>query len=86
MFILKQVKVDKYKSYTTPQEVQLESDVTTLVGKNESGKTAFLESLAKFNYFTKSRGTPTCRKPRNLLILIIIGCIFRVGVLDFTVK
>lgn len=52
MFILKQVKVDKYKSYTTPQEVQLERDVTTLVGKNESGKTAFLESLAKFNYFT----------------------------------
>src|SRR5690554_8201148 len=52
MFILKQVKVNKYKSYTTPQEVQLESDVTTLVGKNESGKTAFLESLAKFNYFT----------------------------------
>lgn len=52
MFILKQVKVDKYKSYTAPQVVQLESDVTTLVGKNESGKTAFLESLAKFNYFT----------------------------------
>lgn len=52
MFILKQVRIDKYKSYTTPQEVQLESDVTTLVGKNESGKTAFLESLAKFNYFT----------------------------------
>lgn len=56
MFILKQVKVDKYKSYTTPQEVQLESDITTLVGKNESGKTAFLEALAKFNYFTDDEG------------------------------
>ncbi len=52
MFILKKAVVNKYKSYTTEQEVQLESDVTTLVGKNESGKTAFLESLAKFNYFT----------------------------------
>jgi predicted ATP-dependent endonuclease of OLD family len=52
MFILKQAKIKKYKSYSTQQEVLLESDVTTLVGKNESGKTAFLESLAKLNYFT----------------------------------
>lgn len=52
MFILKKAVVNKYKSYTTEQEVQLESDVTTLVGKNESGKTAFLEVLAKLNYFT----------------------------------
>ena len=52
MFLLKKAVVNKYKSYTTEQKVQLESDVTTLVGKNESGKTAFLESLAKFNYFT----------------------------------
>lgn len=52
MFILKQAKINKYKSYSTQQEVLLESDVTTLVGKNESGKTAFLESLAKLNYFT----------------------------------
>lgn len=52
MFILKQVKINKYKSYTAEQEVQLERDVTTLVGKNESGKTAFLECLAKFNYFS----------------------------------
>ena len=66
MFILKEVVVNKYKSYTTKQEVQLESDVTTLVGKNESGKTAFLEVLAKLNYFTvmktsnlmKSKTTP----------------------------
>lgn len=52
MFILKQVQINKYKSYTSEQVVQLESDVTTLVGKNESGKTAFLECLAKFNYFS----------------------------------
>jgi predicted ATP-dependent endonuclease of OLD family len=52
MFILKQAKINKYKSYSTQQEVLIESDVTTLVGKNESGKTAFLEALAKLNYFT----------------------------------
>lgn len=52
MFTLKQVKINKYKSYTTEQEVQLDDSVTTLVGKNESGKTAFLEALAKLNYFT----------------------------------
>ncbi|MDD8060202.1 AAA family ATPase [Shewanella metallivivens] len=52
MFILKQAKISKYKSYTTEQKVQLDDSVTTLVGKNESGKTAFLEALAKLNYFT----------------------------------
>lgn len=52
MFILKNAIINKYKSYTNEQEVSLESDVTTLVGKNESGKTAFLEALAKLNYFT----------------------------------
>ncbi len=46
MFILKQAKIYKYKSYIIEQKVQLEDDVTTLVGKNESGKTAFLEALA----------------------------------------
>ena len=50
---LKHVKISKYKSFLTEQEVKIESDVTRLVGKNESGKTAFLEALAKFNYFDK---------------------------------
>ncbi len=56
MFILKKAVVSKYKSYTSKQEVQLEGDITTLVGKNESGKTAFLEALAKLNYFTDDVG------------------------------
>lgn len=55
MFILKKAVVNKYKSYTSEQAVELEDDITTLVGKNESGKTAFLESLAKLNYFTKDK-------------------------------
>jgi predicted ATP-dependent endonuclease of OLD family len=53
MFILQSATINKYKSYTSEQTIQIESDVTTLVGKNESGKTAFLESLAKLNYFTE---------------------------------
>lgn len=52
MFILKKVVIKKYKSYSSEQVVELEDDITTLVGKNESGKTAFLQALAKINYFT----------------------------------
>ena len=48
---LKHVTVSKYKSFLTAQDVEIEEGVTRLVGKNESGKTAFLEALAKFNYF-----------------------------------
>ena len=48
---LKSVKISKYKSFLTEQNVAIEDGVTRLVGKNESGKTAFLEALAKFNYF-----------------------------------
>lgn len=51
MFKLKSATINKYKSYTQEQTVNIESDITTLVGKNESGKTAFLEALAKSNYF-----------------------------------
>jgi predicted ATP-dependent endonuclease of OLD family len=52
MFKLKSATINKYKSYTEEQTVNIEPDITTLVGKNESGKTAFLEALAKSNYFT----------------------------------
>jgi len=48
---LKNVTISKYKSFLTEQDVAIEDGVTRLVGKNESGKTAFLEALAKFNYF-----------------------------------
>lgn len=53
MLRLKEVKVSKYKSYLETQVVSIEDKITTLVGKNESGKTAFLEAIAKFNYFEK---------------------------------
>lgn len=51
--ILKHVEVMQYKSFLTKQEFDVENGITVLVGKNESGKTAILETLAKYNYFEK---------------------------------
>ncbi len=49
--ILTSVKLDKYKSYETQQSFDVDEKVTVLVGKNESGKTAVLEAIAKTRYF-----------------------------------
>ena len=54
MLKLKEVIISKYKSYRTTQSVEINKQVTALVGKNESGKTAFLEALASVNYFEES--------------------------------
>lgn len=51
MLRLTGVTIDKYKSFITSQSTTIEDSITAFVGKNESGKTAFLEALAKFNYF-----------------------------------
>lgn len=51
MIKLKNIEILKYKSFTTPQSVHIEDDITVLVGMNESGKTSILECLAKTNYF-----------------------------------
>jgi predicted ATP-dependent endonuclease of OLD family len=51
MITLKSVKINKYKSIETEQSFSVERDITTLVGKNEAGKTAILEAIAKSNYF-----------------------------------
>ena len=47
MLTLVKAQVWKYKSIEDSMPVDLSSDVTVLVGKNESGKTAFLEALHK---------------------------------------
>lgn len=49
--LLKKVTIHKYKSFLTEQTFEVEGQITRIVGKNESGKTALLESLAKTNYF-----------------------------------
>jgi predicted ATP-dependent endonuclease of OLD family len=48
---LTKVRINKYKSFNKEQEINIDDKVTVLVGKNESGKTAFLEAIAKINYF-----------------------------------
>ncbi len=49
MIKLKNVTINKYKSIGTEQSFKVEPDVTVLVGKNESGKTAILEAISKSN-------------------------------------
>ena len=90
MLTLKEVKIAKYKSYLETQVVSIEDKITTLVGKNESGKTAFLEAIAKFNYFEKDpkfQFDVTADFPRNELKkyqrdnepLEVIKCTFEIS-------
>ncbi len=46
---LKSVNIQSYKCIIDSGPVQIEPDITCFVGKNESGKTAFLESLYRLN-------------------------------------
>lgn len=52
--LLKKVTIYKYKSFLTEQSYEVENKITRIVGKNESGKTALLEALAKSNYFEEN--------------------------------
>jgi predicted ATP-dependent endonuclease of OLD family len=90
MMKLKEVKIARYKSYLETQVVSIEDSITTLVGKNESGKTAFLEALSKFNYFEKDKKYQfdvTSDFPRNELKkyqrdnvpLEVIKCTFEIS-------
>ena len=70
MIKLKEVTINKYKVFTEKQVVKIEDDLTSLVGLNESGKTAFLEALAKLNYFDEDPNfafNPITDFPRNQL-------------------
>lgn len=51
MIRLKNVTINKYKCIETEQSFDVQDDVTVLVGKNESGKTAILEALEKSNSY-----------------------------------
>jgi len=43
------VTVQKFRNFVEPQRVEVEADVTVLVGKNESGKTTILKALHRLN-------------------------------------
>lgn len=44
---LVRVKVGPFRSINTPQEVEIDTSITGLVGMNEAGKTVFLKALHK---------------------------------------
>lgn len=46
---LTKVWVDHFRNYLTSDPIDIEGDVTCLVGKNESGKSAFLTALYRLN-------------------------------------
>lgn len=65
---LSNVTIYKYKSYDCEQSFSIDDSITIIVGKNESGKTAVLESVAKTNYFTNDEDfkfNPTHDYPRK---------------------
>jgi hypothetical protein len=66
--ILKAAVVKKFRSIENSGTVRFEPDVTCLVGKNESGKTAFLQALYQANPFgAPDRGFDELRDyPRRL--------------------
>jgi recombinational DNA repair ATPase RecF len=47
--ILQNVQIGNFKNILDSGDVKLEADVTCIVGKNESGKTAFLQALHRLN-------------------------------------
>ena len=47
--ILRSIRVRKYKNILDSGEVEVQPDVTCLVGKNESGKSALLQALYRLN-------------------------------------
>ena len=46
---LKQIQVTTFRNVLDSGEVEIQDDITCLVGKNESGKTAVLQALALLN-------------------------------------
>lgn len=61
---LTKVTVHRYKSFITEQTLDVESGVTRIVGKNESGKSALLESMAKTKYFDMDNKGNTAQKTK----------------------
>ncbi len=51
---LKQFRVWKYRNIQDSGDVRLDSDLTCVVGKNQSGKTSLLRALHKFNPHDKN--------------------------------
>ncbi len=59
------VRITKYRPIEDSTEIQIEPDVTCLVGKNESGKTAVLQALRRLNPTEAVVFKPTDDYPRQ---------------------
>jgi hypothetical protein len=57
--------IQRYRSIGEPTEFDVEPDVTALVGKNESGKTAVLQSLYKSNPVDRAKFDPDLDYPSH---------------------
>lgn len=68
MLTLVKAQVWKYKSIEDSTPVDISSHVTVLVGKNESGKTAFLEALHKARPLENARYDYIADYPRKDLV------------------
>lgn len=68
MLTLVKAQVWKYKSIEDSSLVELADNVTVLVGKNESGKTAFLEALHKARPLGKAKYDYIADYPRKSLV------------------
>lgn len=68
MITLTKAQVWKYKCIEDSTPVSLARDVTVLVGKNESGKTAFLEALHKSMSLEKAKYDYVADYPRKDLV------------------
>ena len=65
MLTLTKAQVFKYKSIEDSSPVTIMDDVTVLVGKNESGKTAFLEALHKALPLSGAKFNPVFDFPKH---------------------
>lgn len=57
--------IKRYRSISEPTKFDVEPDVTALVGKNESGKTAVLQSLYKSNPVDHAKFDPNLDYPSH---------------------
>jgi hypothetical protein len=75
--------IQRYRSISEPTEFDMESDVTALVGKNESGKTAVLQSLYKSNPVDNAEFDPDLDFPTHKAREIARGAEIRVTELTY---
>jgi predicted ATP-dependent endonuclease of OLD family len=66
--LLKSAKIINYKSIEDSGLIEFDPNVTVLVGQNEAGKTAVLESLEKTNSIAEKKFVVTDDYPRRKLI------------------